>query len=560
MRILLLCHAFNSLSQRLWVELSRRGHDLSLELDIHDDVTRQALDRFRPDLLLAPYLRRALPEDIWRALPCLIVHPGPAGDRGPSALDWAILNRRSRWGVTVLQAEAALDGGPVWASVDFPLREASKSSLYRQEVSEAACQAVLQALARLEAGASPHYPGDSHWQPLLRQAQRRIDWQQDDGATVLRKIRSADSAPGLRDEILGLPCRLYDAQPEQQLRGPAGTLLAQHQGAVCRATSDGAIWIGQLRAEQPGSLKLPAMQVLGARAADLPEAERPGWQEIEYHEQGKVGYLRFDFPGGAMDTGRCRRLTTAWQQACQRPTRVIVLLGGHDFWSNGMHLHMIEAASSPADASWENIQAIDDLCLAIMQTADQLSIAALRGHAAAGGVFLALAADQVLAREGIVLNPHYRNMGNLYGSEYWTYLLPRRLGAQRAQDLMDRRLPIGAQHALELGLIDACAGPQQDEFARFVENRAQALAAAPDFAARLQHKRERRAQDEAQKPLAAYREAELARMRLNFYGFDPSYHVARHRFVHRSPQAWTPLYLARHRRLDFAPRAPAPEA
>jgi putative two-component system hydrogenase maturation factor HypX/HoxX len=37
-------------------------------------------------------------------------------------------------------------------------------------------------------------------------------------------------------------------------------------------------------------------------------------------------------------------------------------------------------------------------------------------------------------------------------------------------------------------------------------------------------------------------------MRLNFYGFDPSYHFARHHFVRRVPHAWTPLHLARHRR------------
>ena len=61
-------------------------------------------------------------------------------------------------------------------------------------------------------------------------------------------------------------------------------------------------------------------------------------------------------------------------------------------------------------------------------TDTHLTVAALQGNAAAGGVFLALAADRVLARSGIVLNPHYRNMGNLYGSEYWTYLLPRRVG------------------------------------------------------------------------------------------------------------------------------------
>ena len=74
--------------------------------------------------------------------------------------------------------------------------------------------------------------------------------------------------------------------------------------------------------------------------------------------------------------------------------------------------------------------------------------------AGAGGVFLALAADRVWARQGVVLNPHYKNMGNLYGSEYWTYLLPRRLKGTTAQALMNHRLPVGAGRALQMGLVD----------------------------------------------------------------------------------------------------------
>ena len=53
------------------------------------------------------------------------------------------------------------------------------------------------------------------------------------------------------------------------------------------------------------------------------------------------------------------------------------------------------------------------------------------GNAGAGGVMLALGGDEVLMREGVVLNPHYRTMG-LFGSEYWTYVLPRRVGTYQA--------------------------------------------------------------------------------------------------------------------------------
>ena len=85
---------------------------------------------------------------------------------------------------------------------------------------------------------------------------------------------------------------------------------------------------------------------------------------------------------------------------------------------------MIEAADDPAAESWRNLHAIDDLVREIIETDSHLVISALAGDAAAGGVPLALAADHVVAREDVVLNPYYRHMGGLYGSEYWTYLLP----------------------------------------------------------------------------------------------------------------------------------------
>ena len=155
MRILLLVHAFNSLSQRLYVELGLDGHEISVELDIHDRVTCEAVDLWKPDVILAPFLKRAIPSALWQRYLCLIVHPGPPGDRGPSALDWAILRGEEIWGVTVLQAQAEFDAGPVWGSAAFPMRCARKSSLYRNEVTEGAVSAVRAALARVAQGAGP---------------------------------------------------------------------------------------------------------------------------------------------------------------------------------------------------------------------------------------------------------------------------------------------------------------------------------------------------------------------------------------------------------------------
>ncbi|HKJ88344.1 MAG TPA: hydrogenase maturation protein, partial [Gammaproteobacteria bacterium] len=408
---------------RLFAELERRGHELSLELDINDEVTREAVAAFEPELVLAPFLKRAIPEDVWRGRPCLIVHPGPPGDRGPSALDWAVQEGADRWGVTVLQAEAEMDAGPVWAWAEFPMQEASKGSLYRNEVTEAAVEAVLRALER-EAGGD-HVPtrpetldteATKGWRPLMRQADRAIRWDTDDTETVLRKIRAADGHPGVRDEVAGVPVRLFDPHREGALRGKPKALLARRHGAVCLATLDGAVWIGRLKPageDAAAGFKRPAVEVLGSLALDLPEVEPPPLEEggaaptfrdIAYRETGDVGYLYFPFHNGAMGVPECERLLAAYREALARPTRVLVLMGGPDFWSNGLDLKRIEASASPADESWHNIQSMNDLVRAILTTDDRLTVAALRGNAGAGGVFLALAADRVVARSGVVLN------------------------------------------------------------------------------------------------------------------------------------------------------------
>ena len=577
MRILFLTHSFNSLTQRLFAELRSGGHEVSVEFDIADSVTEEAVTLFAPDLVVAPFLKRAIPAAIWSKHLCFIVHPGIPGDRGPSSLDWAIQEGELTWGVTVLQAEAEMDAGPVWATVEFPLRRGSKASIYRNEVTEAACQAVLQAVQRLPEATARHWapwrpedapaeccPVRGRARPLLKQADRAIDWQRDDSKTVLRKISAADGVPGVADFLFGVPCHLFDAWPEARLRGTPGQVIAWRETALLRATADGAVWLGHLKRQ--GGFKLPATLAFATEVTGVPEsplngfwtADHDTWQDIRYAEQDHVGFLHFEFYNGAMGTQQCHRLRAAFEWAQTRPTRVIVLAGGEDFWSNGIHLNLIEHAASPSDESWANINAIDDLAEAILRCESQITVAALHGNTGAGGCFLARAADLVWVRDGVMLNPHYKNMGNLYGSEFWTYLLPPRVGRDGAQRIMQQRLPMTANEAVAIGFYDARIGcqiatPAADGFAAQVAQRAAQLATATDYLQRLAAKRARRAADEAVKPLAAWRAEELAQLRRNFYGFDPSYHYARHHFVHKVPHAWTPRHLARHRDLRDSP-------
>ena len=145
----------------------------------------------------------------------------------------------------------------------------------------------------------------------------------------------------------------------------------------------------------------------------------------------------------------------------------------------------------------------------------------------------ALAADFVYARKGIVLNPHYQGMGKLYGSEYWTYLLPKRVGAAKAQELTEARLSISTRTAHQIGLLDDAFGEDAANFHLHIRERAEELASSPRYEHLLEEKRHTRQADEANKPLQAYREEELQHMWQNFFGVDRSYHLARKHFVYK---------------------------
>lgn len=575
MKILLLTHAYNCLCQRLHIELSQLGHDVSIEFDINDDVCINAVERFTPELIIAPFLKRAIPASVWQNYLCWIVHPGIIGDRGPSSLDWAIINQEKSWGVTVLQANDEMDGGDIWASETFAMRIAPKSSIYRQEVTTATVKAVKNALTNLADSTFSPKPLAKHtladnakWRCLMTQTDRAIHWQQDDSETILRKINSSDGNPGLLTQLLNenLGNRqfyLYNASIDHGLSGEVGHIIAQKNDAIAIATIDSAIWVSHLcenlilatdktdlLPHQKRSLKLPAALLLKDELAQLSLqcAGSLGYKEVWHHVQAgknKIAYLYFNFYNGAMNTKQCQLLLAEYQQLAASDVDVIMLMGGNDFFSNGIHLNVIEHNDSAADESWHNINAMNDICQAIIETTDKLTVAAINGNVGAGGVFLALSCDLVAANDEVVLNPHYKSMGNLYGSEYWTYTLPERIGLAQANQIMENRLPLGAVQARELGLIDFTFRKTLflSELIKTVTN----ITGNNEFTDFLDAKKQKRQQDEQQKPLAQYRAEELAKMKLNFYGFDPSYHVARYHFVYKLAKARTPSYLAKHR-------------
>ncbi len=556
MKILLLCNTFNSLTQKVYCFLKDSNYDVSVEYAISKEIMIEGVNLFKPDIIIAPYLTKKIPKEIFKNYPTFIIHPGPVGDRGAFALDNAILERKKSWGVSLLEAVDELDGGDIYASKEFDMPNSTKGHIYRTIVSDLALDLLKELFRKLQENIKPLKNPFLPPHRKITQKERVIDWQKDSTKEIITKINASDNYPGVRDNFLGVDVYLFGAVAEREGLEESDkkpkSIIAKRDGAILVKTIDGALWIRQMTQIKDNirQIKLPSTYVLKERLKGIKERRIPlyvsptlkTFKEITFYKKQNVGFLEFDFYNGAMSSEQCIRLKYAIE-TLREEVDILVLTGGEQFFSNGIHLCILEDSKKQGEDGWSNINAMNNLIKTILFSDDILTISAFRANAGAGGVFLGLAGDFVFAKRGVVLNPHYKTMG-LSGSEYHTYTLPKRVGEEMANRLLKEALPISANRAKEIGMVDFVY-----ENFKEVEDFALSLAEDEDrFYDLLDAKRDRLQEEEELINMCV--EKELERMYPEFWEEDSLFHKLRRDFVYKICPLKTPKRLAIHRRED----------
>jgi putative two-component system hydrogenase maturation factor HypX/HoxX len=535
MKILLLISSFNSLSQAIFTKLRDKGYSLSVTFAINEKQMKLEIEKFEPQLILAPFLKTFISKEIYEKYPTYIFHPGPLGDRGPNSLEYALLTPSKEWGVVILRANELYDGGYIVAQSNFKVRYTYKASLYRQEI-------VANSLNALDNFFKNPTQITQILNPLheqFKQKMRTIDWNNDTTKIIISKIHLSDSFPGVLDEIMGIKCYLFGAHNEEKLRGGTKEILAKRDGAICLGTRDGALWITHLK--ELNSFKLPATYVLKEKIAGIKEhrlsllfdKSYETFYEISVEKHDNIAYLSFNFHNGAMSANQCIRLKYAFEYL-KEESEIIVLVGGVDFFSNGIHLNILEDSKKQGEDGWSNINAMNDLIKSILEADEVVTIASLARNAGAGGVFMAIACDYVVAKENVILNPHYKTLG-LSGSEYHTYTLPKRVGNITAKKLLDDALPISVEYAKSIGMIDKVI--EQKNYYEELHNFALSTY-NEDY---IWNKQDNI--DESKELMEQCKRNELQKMYPQFWQEDSSFHTLRYEFVYKICPLETPKRL-----------------
>lgn len=546
MRVLLLISSFNSLSQKVYVRLKEKNYTVSIKYAIDDELMIKEVQRFKPDIILCPFLNKFVPKQIFQNIPTFIVHPGVIGDRGSNSLDLAILENKKTWGVVVLKADENFDGGDIYSYENFLMpQNKSKASIYRNEVTNCAIKAIDELFKNLKD--SKFTPKKQILNPIhkkVTQEDRKINWQEDSSEVIIRKINASDSSPGVEEILLGKQCYLYNAILEDELKAEPKQIVAKRDNAICIGTIDKAIWITHLK--EKNYFKLPATYVLKDRLKGIKEQRLPlvlhehknTFYELRVNIENEVAYLYFNFHNAAMSTSQCIRLKYAIDYLKQE-CKVLVLMGAEDFFCNGIHLNILEDSKKQGEDGWSNINAINDVVKSIIFSPEIITVTSFGKNAGAGGVFLGIASDFVIINEQVVLNPHYKTLG-LTGSEYHTYSLPKRVGKQKAKEIIDKCLPIGSKDAKKIGLVDKVFKSEtyENNLKNFCENLIEDFDWYYDFCEKKEEYL-----NENTEYINSCKHKELKVMYEQFWNKNSKFHTLRKQFVYKKTALKTPKRL-----------------
>jgi len=139
--------------------------------------------------------------------------------------------------------------------------------------------------------------------------------------------------------------------------------------------------------------------------------------------------------------------------------RVVIITGEGRGFCSGADLKddrvSTEAANLLANAATHliKIQKVYSRLIVEMQRIPQPIIAAVNGHAAGGGMCIALASDVIIGSPQAAFTPSFINIGLSGGELGTTYFLPKLVGSARAADILMTGRTVDAAEAERIGLM-----------------------------------------------------------------------------------------------------------
>ena len=244
----------------------KHGIHVSQFARMRDQEAIDSFKRLKADLCVMAFVTDIIPEAILGAPAKGTIQYHPSllpRHRGPSSINWPIIQGETRTGLTVFWPDAGLDTGPILLQKEVEIGpDDTLGSVYFDRLFPLGVEAILEAVDLVKGGTAPRVPQDESlatYEGWCRAKDVIIDWSKP-GTETYNLIRGSDPSPGAGTTLDGGKVRFYRAK-----RREAGS--DADAGVVTEVTADGF----GVAVAGGGSLFIRRVQPEGSRKVMAPE-------------------------------------------------------------------------------------------------------------------------------------------------------------------------------------------------------------------------------------------------------------------------------------------------
>ena len=175
---------------------------------------RAALRRWNPDVLVVVAYGLLLPGEAL-SIPrygCLNIHASLLPRwRGAAPIHRALLAGDAETGVCIMQLDAGLDTGPIWATRKLTIKPQDTSGTLHDALAQIGAAELLAVLPKLAGGkALPQATNGACYAPRVAKSEALLDWSHSSDA-IERRVRAFNPWPIAETRIAGQQLRIHEA-------------------------------------------------------------------------------------------------------------------------------------------------------------------------------------------------------------------------------------------------------------------------------------------------------------------------------------------------------------
>jgi len=228
--------------------------------------SEEAIDSFKGlsvDLCVMAFVTDIVPDAILEAPThgSIQYHPSLLPKhRGPSSINWPIIQGERKTGLTIFWPDKGLDTGPVLMQKETKISDDDTlGSVYFDRLFPMGVEAMVESVGLVKEGRAPRIVQDESqatYEGWCKAEDAVIDWSKS-ADEIYNLIRGSDPAPGAGTKYDGKKIQFYKAQKQDGDTGrEPGMVVEITEKGMLIAAAGGAIFVGRVQPE--GSRKLMA--------------------------------------------------------------------------------------------------------------------------------------------------------------------------------------------------------------------------------------------------------------------------------------------------------------